>query len=152
MRIDAHQHFWRYSADEYPWIDESLRALQRDYLPADFAPLLARNDINGSIAVQARMSLRETEWLLGLADGEPLIKGVIGWVPLANETVAGDLERFCAHPRFKGVRHVVQGLPAGFFDAASFNRGIGEVGARGLLYELLIDPDQLPEASPGSSA
>ena len=27
MRIDAHQHFWRYNAPEYGWIDDSMACL-----------------------------------------------------------------------------------------------------------------------------
>jgi L-fuconolactonase len=35
MRIDAHQHFWRYNAIEYGWIDDSMQSLRRDFLPQD---------------------------------------------------------------------------------------------------------------------
>ena len=69
MRIDAHQHFWRYSAAEYPWIGPGMERLARDYLPADLAPLLEAGGIAGCVAVQARQSLEETRWLLELADG-----------------------------------------------------------------------------------
>ena len=39
-RIDAHQHYWHYEAAEYGWIDDSMAALRRDFLPPD---VLARN-------------------------------------------------------------------------------------------------------------
>ena len=67
MRLDAHQHFWRYSVREYGWIDARMGRLQRDFLPADLAPELARAGLAGCIAVQARSSLVETEFLLELA-------------------------------------------------------------------------------------
>ncbi len=33
MRIDAHQHFWRYNREEYGWIDDSMADIKRDFLP-----------------------------------------------------------------------------------------------------------------------
>jgi L-fuconolactonase len=65
MRIDAHQHFWRYNSDEFDWIDDSMAALRRNFLPHDLEPELNRAGFHGSIAVQARQSLDETKWLLG---------------------------------------------------------------------------------------
>ena len=66
-RIDAHHHLWNYSAEEYEWIDESMRVLQRDFLPRDLEVVAREAGIDGSVAVQARQSLEETEWLLSLA-------------------------------------------------------------------------------------
>ena len=54
MRIDAHQHFWRYNADEYDWIDESMSVLRRDFLPKDLTTELEAAGFHGSIAVQAQ--------------------------------------------------------------------------------------------------
>lgn len=146
MRVDAHQHFWRYTPEEYSWIDEPMRSLRRDFLPADLNPLLAAHSLDGSIAVQARQTVAETEWLLKLAGENPAIKGVVGWVPLAGATAAHELDRFTANPRLKGVRHVVQGEPAGFLDHPAFNEGVRAVTARGLVYDLLIFGRQLGEA------
>ena len=71
MRIDAHQHFWQYHPQEYSWIDESMGALRRDFLPADLQPLLRTSEFHGSVAVQARQTLEETQWLLELAEQFP---------------------------------------------------------------------------------
>ena len=67
MKLDAHQHFWRYSASEYPWMAGRMSALRRDFLPADLAVEQAKIGFDGSIAVQARQSVAETRWLLELA-------------------------------------------------------------------------------------
>ena len=147
MRIDAHQHFWRYTAADYGWIDEPMRALRRDFLPAELAPLLAAHRLDGTVAVQARQTLEETRWLLELAREHAFIKGVVGWVPLADPAIVGVLDSLCQNPRLKGVRHVVQGQPAGFLDAPAFNAGLREVTARGLVYDILIFANQLEEAA-----
>ncbi|HTL17192.1 MAG TPA: amidohydrolase family protein [Patescibacteria group bacterium] len=146
MRIDSHQHFWNYSSAEYPWID-SQWPIRRDFLPADLEPELLRNQLDGSVAVQARQSLEETRWLLQLAESFPLIKGVVGWVDLRSPAVEQQLGEFASHPRFVGVRHVVQDEPDDrFMLREDFQRGIGTLRKFGLTYDILIYPRQLPAA------
>ena len=147
MRIDAHQHFWNYSPVEYPWIGAGMERLARNYLPADLAPHLAAAGLSGSVAVQARQSLAETLWLLDLADANPLVKGVVGWVDLRSEGVADELAEFSPHPRFVGVRHVVQDEPdPRFLLGDTFVRGLRCLAPLDLTYDLLLYPQQLPAA------
>src|SRR5262249_26878737 len=84
MRIDAHQHFWRYTMAEYGWIDDAMAALRRDFLPADLEREMARAGVDACVAVQARQTLEETRWLLALADAHPFIAGVVGWIDLQS--------------------------------------------------------------------
>ena len=147
MRIDAHQHFWNYSAAEYPWIGTGLKRLARDYLPSDLEPLLAAEQINGSVAVQARQSVEESLWLLALAKAHPLVKGVVGWVDLRSDRVGNDLRVLAANPTFVGVRHVVQDEPdPRFVLGEGFIRGLRQLRQHGLTYDLLLYPTQLPAA------
>jgi L-fuconolactonase len=67
MKLDAHQHFWRYSPSEYSWMTADMGAVRRDFLPADLAVEQAKIGFDGSITVQARQSVAETRWLLELA-------------------------------------------------------------------------------------
>jgi L-fuconolactonase len=146
MKIDAHQHFWRYDATQYPWIQPGS-PLHRDWLPADLAPLLAAQGLEGCIAVQARQTLDESRWLLELADHHSLIQGVVGWVDLRSPQVEHDLAALAPHPKFCGVRHVVQDeLDPDFMLGADFQRGIGKLKNFNLTYDLLIYPSQLPAA------
>ncbi|HLE70616.1 MAG TPA: amidohydrolase, partial [Vicinamibacteria bacterium] len=111
MRLDSHQHFWSYSESEYGWIDERMSRIRRDFAPGDLEPILRRNGFDGSVAVQVRQSLEETEYLLGLADDHDFIRGVVGWVDLRSPAARRDLERFSEHVRFRGVRHIDQAEP-----------------------------------------
>ena len=95
-RIDSHQHFWRYNSQDYPWIDETRESLTVDYMPPDLLPLMQATGINGTVAVQARQNLRETEFLLELADEFDFIRGVVGWVDMRADDVEAQLERFAA--------------------------------------------------------
>ena len=147
MRIDSHQHFWNYDAKEYPWITEKLGRIRRDFLPSDLKPELEKFTLNGSIVVQARSSLTESRWLLNLADHYPSIKGVVGWVDLLSEKAEEQLAEFAKHPKFVGVRHVVQDEPDDqFMLRAEFLRGIGKLKQFKLTYDILIYPKQLPAA------
>jgi L-fuconolactonase len=147
LRLDSHQHFWRYDRIEYPWISDAMGVLKRDFLPKDLAPLLASVGLEGSIAVQARQSLEETEWLLELADHHELIRGVVGWVDLRSTELDAQLRKYCAHPKFRGVRHVVQDEPDdNFMLGPDFQRGIRKLHAFNLTYDLLTFPKQLPAA------
>lgn len=148
MRIDAHQHFWKYSAEGYPWIGTGMERLARDRLPVDLAPLAAAEGIGGTVAVQARQSLEESRWLLELADADPLIRGVVGWVDLRSTHVEDQLRAFAEHPKFVGVRHVVQDEPdPRFLLGDSFLHGIRKLATFGLTYDLLLYPQQLPAAA-----
>ena len=145
--IDAHQHFWRYDPQEYPWIDEKMALLRRDFLPADLEPELREAGLTGCVAVQARQSLAESRWLLELADRSPFIKGVVGWVDLCGHSVDNDLAELSLHPKFVGVRHVLQDEPDDeFMLRRDFQRGISKLSPYQLTYDLLIFPRQLPSA------
>ena len=103
--------------------------------------------MSGSVAVQARQSLQETRWLLELADENPSMRGVVGWVDLCGPELRGQLERFSAHERFCGVRHVVQDEPDDkFMLHADFQRGLRLLVDYGLTYDLLLLPRHLPVA------
>ena len=54
LRLDAHQHFWRYDAAAYPWIGRDMSALRRDFQPADLRPLLDAAGFDGCIAVHTK--------------------------------------------------------------------------------------------------
>ena len=146
MKLDAHQHFWKYDAAQYPWIPPGS-PLHRDWLPEDLAPQLAAAGLDGCIAVQARQTLEESRWLLALAAASPIIRGVVGWVDLRSARVGEQLVELSAYPKLRGVRHVVQDEPdAEFMLGAEFQHGISLLREFGLTYDLLIFPHQLRAA------
>ena len=146
MRIDAHHHFWRYSAREYGWIDETMCAIRRDFLPPDLEKEIRGVGIEGVISVQARQTVNETRWLLELAAENSFIQGVVGWVPLTSTEVKDDLNLLASNQQLRAVRHVVQDEPDGFLLRNDFNRGISALREAGLAYDVLIRERQLPEA------
>jgi len=147
MRIDAHQHFWRFNPEEYDWIDDSMALLRRDFLPSDLKPELDAAGFDACIAVQARQTLDETRWLLELADEHPFIAGVVGWVDLRAEDVRDQLAVLSKNRKLVGVRHVVQGEPDDrFLLRRDFLRGVAALQEFCLTYDILIYPRHLPVA------
>ena len=146
--IDAHQHFWKFTVEEFGWLEGGFSSLRRDFLPGDLKETLAGTPVDGVVSVQARRTLVETRWLLELAAQEKLIRGVVGWVPLKDESIGDLLDELRTHAALKGVREVLQGEPdADFLAHPDFDRGIRELTRRGIPYDLLIFQDQLPAAT-----
>src|SRR5580704_6559436 len=111
MKIDAHQHFWRYDPQRDSWITPEMSMLRRNFLPADLAGDLRSNGIHASIAVQADQSEAETLFLLQLAQHNPEVAGVVGWVDLRSPVLPDRLQYFSRFPKLRGFRHVVQAEP-----------------------------------------
>jgi L-fuconolactonase len=147
MRIDAHQHFWRFDAQRDSWITDEMSVIKRDFLPSDLQPELVANGIDGTIAVQADQSEAETQFLLDLAAQNSSITGVVGWVDLRSPSLGERLEHLSQFEKLCGFRHVVQAEPDNrFLLREDFQRGIGMLADFGYTYDILIYPKQLPAA------
>src|SRR5665647_1807742 len=144
MKIDSHQHFWSHNSTEYGWISNDMEILQKDYLPDQLKTELSSIGFDGSVAVQARQSLAETQWLLNLADQHSFIKGVIGWVDLCSPDVEEQLIQFSGNPKLVGIRHVIHDeQDENFILRKSFMRGIAYLNKFGLTYDILVFPRHL---------
>lgn len=146
MRIDAHQHFWRFDPVRDAWISAEMGVLRRDFLPPDLAPVLARAGVDGCVAVQADQSPEETDFLLALASEHAFIKGVVGWVDLRATDLSRELCRWVGNDKLKGFRHIAQGEPDDFLRCDDVVRGVQTIGRHGYRYDILVYPRQLAAA------
>jgi L-fuconolactonase len=144
--IDTHQHYWRYDPAAYEWIDDSMAALQRDFLPPEALREMARAGVTASIAVQARQTLDETRFLLELSDRYPFIIGVVAWIDLQAGDVEAQLAEFLDRPALVGLRHIVQAEPDGFLARPAFLSAVAQLERTGLVYDILVYARQLPQA------
>lgn len=144
MIIDTHHHFWNYNPVEFDWIDDEMAAIRKNFLPEDLASTIQNSGVDGVVTVQARQCLEETDWLLQLASENEFIKGVVGWLPLADKNIQTILDNYRGNRWLKGVRHVVQGEPdPEFILGEAFNQGISQLKDYGLVYDILILEHQL---------
>ena len=146
MAIDSHHHFWTYTTAEYGWIDDAMKVIRRDFLPADLEKEIQAAGVDGVVSVQARQTLEENRFLLEFARRHDFIRGVVGWVPLIDPNVKGVLEEFAGQRKAKAVRHVLQGeADDRYMLRDDFNRGIALLKDFGLVYDILIFERHLPQ-------
>lgn len=143
MKIDSHQHFWKYDPVKHSWIDDAMEVLRKDYVPDDLRKVLLENNVTGCVAVQADQSETETKFLLDLAAKNDFIKGVVGWVDLRATDVEERLAHFSKDSKFKGVRHILQSEPDDFMLGKAFCNGIAQLQKFNLSYDILVFPNQL---------
>jgi len=143
--IDAHHHFWRYNPQDFGWIDDSMRAIRRDFLPADLEKELRTAGVDGVVSVQARQSLEETRWLLELAGQNSFVRGIVGWAPLIAPDADKIVGELAANPKLHSLRHVLQREPNDHYMLrADFNRGLAALQLHNLAYDILIFEKHLP--------
>jgi L-fuconolactonase len=111
MQIDAHQHYWDPARGDYGWLTPDLDALYRTFGPADLAPLRERADVQRTVVVQAAPTVQETRYLLDLAQDDASVAGVVGWVPMLSRDAPELIAELARHPKFKGIRPMLQDLP-----------------------------------------
>lgn len=144
MNIDAHHHFWTFEQSRYEWIEPWMNPLRRDYGPSDLAPELSQSGIEGTILVEARGHIEETETLLAIANSVDFAQGVVGWLPLWEEGVERYIEKYAANPKLRGMRHAINAEPdPDFMNRRDFNRGIDLLEKHGLAFDLSFQPPQL---------
>ena len=154
--IDSHVHFWDPAELHYPWL-EAVPALDRAFRPADYAAATGEVAITKLVFVEGNCrpdeAQREVQLVERLARAEPRIAGIIAFADLMQRSGAGEsgleeaLDALASSPRVKGIRHNIQGQPAGFCLQPAFVRGVQAVGRRGLTFDLCVTHDQLHEGA-----
>jgi len=147
MKIDAHQHFWKYDPVRDSWITDDMSVIKSDFFPNNLQATLKRNGFDGCVAVQADQSEEETLFLLDLAARHDFIKGVVGWIDLRSDHVQSRLGFFARFKKLKGFRHIVQGeTDENFLLGDAFCHGIKLLANYRFSYDLLVKPHQLKSA------
>ncbi len=143
MRIDAHQHFWNYDPIEYDWINSEMKVIAKTFLPKDLKPHLDNCNLDGSIAVQARESLEENDFLLALARENSKVLGVVGWLNLADQNLEITLDKYDQLSDLKGFREVLQSKESDYFLSEGFTEGLKKILNSGYKYDILVFENQL---------
>ncbi|MBZ5740977.1 amidohydrolase family protein [Nocardioides mangrovi] len=147
MRIDAHHHVWDLRDRPQPWTDD-LPVLRRSFRFSELATQLAEAEVDGTVVVHTVADPDETRDLLALAAAEPLVLGVVGWfdleAPDLDETVAAARE-LPGGRHLVGARHQLQVEPdKAWLDRPAVRRGLRVLARHGLVWDLVVSPEQLP--------
>jgi L-fuconolactonase len=150
VRIDAHHHVWDLTMREQPWT-EDIPVLHRSFTVDELRPALQAHRIDATIVVQTIAVEPETPELLHLAMTDPHVAAVVGWADLTAPGLGDRLALLRELPggsALVGIRYGVQDEPeADWLLRPDVRKGIKAVGAAGLVYELLVRPDQLAAAA-----
>jgi Predicted metal-dependent hydrolase of the TIM-barrel fold len=148
MKIDAHQHFWKYDSQRDSWITDDMAAIRKDFLPADLKPVLQENGINACVTVQSSQSYEENVFQLNNAAENDFIKGVVGWIDFNDAHLEQRLEELSLNRKLKGFRHILQGeSQRDIMLEPFFTKGISLLAQFNFTYDILIFADQLPYAA-----
>ena len=140
--LDAHCHFWSLGRGDYGWLETGgpgLDPIRRDFGLADYPggrPV---------IAVQAAPSVAETRFLLDLARGSDSIRGVVGWVDLADAGAADAVRDLAADPLLRGLRPMLQDIAdTDWLVNVARPEALAAMAGAGLVFDALVTERHLP--------
>ena len=146
--VVSHVHLWNPERLRYAWLDE-LPALNRAFLPADFAAASANSNVRKIIFIECgcelAQSLAEANWISDLAKVEPRLKGIVAHAPLEKgEPVRVELNALVSRPLVKGVRRNLQGeRDAEFCLRPEFVAGVKLLAEFGFTFDVCVRHEQL---------
>lgn len=147
MRVDSHQHYWQLARGDYFWLTPDMTVLYQDYQPSDLAPHLAQHNIAKTVLVQAADTVAETEYLLELAEQHDSIAGVVGWLDMESPHFERELVRLNEHPKFVGIRPMLQDLADdAWLLRASVRHNFRVLAEHDVAYDFLSQPRHLKHA------
>jgi L-fuconolactonase len=145
MYIDAHFHSWQLSRGDYGWLTPDIGSIYRDVAVADWQKFAAPLGITGGILVQAAPTLAETLHLLALAEANPAVLGVVGWVDFTAADAVSHIQNLAKRSKLKGLRPMLHDLPdADWILKPAVQPGLAAIEKLGLVFDALIRPVHLP--------
>ena len=144
MYVDSHQHFWQLERGDYTWMSSDYKAIFRDFMPPDLAPLIAEKNISQTIIVQAADTVAETEFTLEIANKTQFVSGGVGWVDFEKSSVKEDIDRLCENPYLKGFRPMIHDISDdNWMIRDSLRPGLSYLSDKGLSFDALVRPKHL---------
>lgn len=143
--IDAHFHCWQLARGDYGWLTPELAPIYRDVQVADWQQQAQAVGVTGGVLVQAAPTAQETRFLLQQAQDNPAVLGVVGWIDMLAPDAVAQVERCAERPLLKGLRPMLQDLPApDWILQPAIQPVLSAMARRGLVFDALIKPVHLP--------
>jgi L-fuconolactonase len=151
MRIDSHHHLWDLSIRPQEWmVGDGMEPVKRNFGADDLRSAIAGTRIEKTILVHATTTLDETFELLALAEIDPTIIGVVGWLQIDSPSAIADCEKYLqatGASYLKGIRDVAQDLPdSNYLAKPQSIATVQQLGKMGLTYDILTKTPELKAA------
>ncbi|MGV9867301.1 amidohydrolase family protein [Rhodococcus koreensis] len=164
--VDAHHHFVNLPDLAYPWIDDRPPALTallsnyydaaRRYVPHDYRTQVGGIPVTASVACEfgAADGVAEALWVQQCADRVGVPNAFIAAVQLESDGLADVLARYRDLPVVQAVRQPLYwaddpvkrlGARGDYLSDLAWLRGFEKVADAGLVWDLLVYDEQLPD-------
>ncbi len=157
--VDAHHHLWRDAAATISWLATPAEAvLARDFGPDDLHAAAGGLDIVATVWIEAvaRVPLAEALAAAAVHAADPRINtAIIAHAPLDAPDIVERLDQLIAAvPTIRGIRDIVAVRPGynsfarapDLLTRPGFAAGLRALAARGLVFDLMLEPWQMAEA------
>ena len=145
--IDSHTHFYDPTRTEgVPWPDAQDPVLYRPILPPEFTALTKPLGVVGTVVIEASPWPQDNDWLLALAEKNPVILGVVGHLVPGTPKFRTQIDRLARNRRFRGIRIGSEPLRAAQSPGAE-REDLKHLARRNLSLDVLIPPTQLSDAA-----
>ncbi|MFD1034736.1 amidohydrolase family protein [Sphingomonas hankookensis] len=142
--VDAHLHVWRIDAAFHGWPAAGDGGLYRSHSLGDARAAMGNAPVGRVVLVQAQTDDRETDWLLELAEDDPWVAGVVGWVALNTPTAPARIAALVRRRKLLGLRPMLQAIPdSDWLLRDDVARGVTAMVAGGLRFDALVQPRHL---------
>ena len=143
--IDSHQHFWSIGMPGHQWPTPDEGPIHRDFGPADLVAEADGIGLAGTILVQSQPTDSDTDWMLALARDNPMIKGVVGWVDLADPDAPRRIAELAQHRELRGLRPMLQSIEnTDWLLQDALRPALEAMQDHKLRFDALIQPRHLP--------
>jgi L-fuconolactonase len=151
MRIDSHHHLWDLSIRPQDWMTgDNMDSVRRDFDVIDLKKAIAGTGIERTILVHATTTHAETYELLEIAQANPTIIAVVGWLQIDSADAINECEKYLQAPGgnyLKGIRDVAQDLPdSNYLAKPQSIATVKQLGKMGLSYDILTKTPELRAA------
>ena len=151
MRIDSHHHLWDLSIRPQDWmVGDGMDPVRRNFEADDLRSAIAGTRIEKTILVHATTTHDETYELLALAEVDPTIVGVVGWLQIDSPQAIAECEKYLeakGADYLKGIRDVAQDLPdSNYLAKPQSIATVQQLGKMGLTYDILTKTPELRAA------
>ena len=102
--IDTHIHLFDASRPQGAPYKGPKEFTSHISLPGEYRTLAAPLGIKGAIAVEASNWIEDNLWLLEIAQRDPIMVGIVGWLQPETPEFKDYLERFHKNPLYRGIR------------------------------------------------